>query len=62
MDDNGRAALRSQPGEPVDAERWQTVAPGGAYLRLDTTQPLERCLALALEYLGVAAAGKAESS
>ena len=57
-----RPRVRSQPGEPVDAERWQTVAPDGAYLRLDTTQPLERCLELALEYLGVAAAGKAESS
>lgn len=28
-----------------------TVAPSGAYLRVDTTQPIEQCLRLVLEYL-----------
>ncbi|MEX2159889.1 MAG: AAA family ATPase [Dehalococcoidia bacterium] len=46
-----RPRLRSQPDMPVPPE-WQTHAPSGAYLRIDTTQPLERCLALALDYLG----------
>ena len=41
----------SQPDEPVSGEA-QTIAPSGAYLQIDTTQPIERCLALALEYLG----------
>ncbi len=45
-----RPRLASQPAEPVEAE---TVAPAGAYLRVDTTQPLERCLELALDYLGL---------
>lgn len=49
-----RARLASNPGdEALDAE-WETKTPPGAYLRIDTTQPLERCLALALDYLGVA--------
>ena len=46
----GRERMRSQPEEPV-APEWETHAPSGAYLRIDTTEPLERCLALALEYL-----------
>ncbi len=47
-----RPRLPSQPSEPVEA---QTIAPAGAYLRIDTTQPIERCLALALDYLGLPA-------
>lgn len=46
-----RERLPSQPDGPVEGE-WQTVAPPGAYLQLDTTQPIEYCLALALDYLG----------
>jgi predicted kinase len=46
-----RPRVRSQPVEPV-APEWETRAPSGAYLRIDTMQPLERCLQLALDYLG----------
>ena len=46
-----RPRLASQPDEPVSGEA-QTIAPSGAYLQIDTTQPIERCLALALDYLG----------
>jgi predicted kinase len=49
-----RPRMASQPSQAVDPA-FQTVAPPGAYLRIDTTQPLERCLALALEYLGISA-------
>jgi predicted kinase len=48
----GRPRLRSNPGEEALAIAAETIAPPGAYLRIDTTQPLERCLAIALEYLG----------
>jgi predicted kinase len=50
-----RSRLPSQPGEINES---QTVAPAGAYLRVDTTQPLERCLMLALEYLGARETGE----
>jgi len=47
-----RPRLRSNPGEEaLDAEH-ETIGPPGAYLRIDTTQPLEHCLALALDYIG----------
>ncbi|MGB2694502.1 MAG: AAA family ATPase [Dehalococcoidia bacterium] len=46
-----RPRLASQPDEPVLGEA-QTIAPSGAYLQIDTTQPIERCLARALDYLG----------
>jgi predicted kinase len=48
-----RPHLRSQLVAPV-ASNSQTHGPAGGYLRVDTTQPLERCLELALDYLGVA--------
>ena len=51
-----RTHMASQPAEPIDLDRWETIAPTGAYLRVDTTQPIERCLALALDYLGVSEA------
>jgi hypothetical protein len=35
------------------AAALETITPTGAYLRIDTTQPIERCLGLALDYLGV---------
>ncbi len=47
-----RPRLRSNPGEEALELGAETVAPPGAYLRIDTTQPIERCLAVALEYLG----------
>ena len=47
-----RPRLASNPGvETIDAD-WTTIAPPGPYLNIDTTQPIERCLALALDYLG----------
>lgn len=50
------------PSHPEDIDERETVAPPGPYLRVDTTQPIERCLALALDYLGASAGGEAESS
>ena len=47
-----RPRLASNPGEEALDAGWETVAPKGPYLRVDTTQPLERCLELALDYLG----------
>jgi hypothetical protein len=47
----GRSRLRSQPYDPAVALEQTTVAPGGPFLRVDTTQPIDRCLQLVLEYL-----------
>ncbi|MDZ4278157.1 MAG: hypothetical protein U1B78_03360, partial [Dehalococcoidia bacterium] len=52
-----RPRLASNPGEETLDAGWETVAPPGPYLRVDTTEPLERCLALALDYLGVSGNG-----
>ena len=49
-----RPQLRSNPGEEAIETEHETFRPPGAYLRIDTTQPLERCLGLALDYVGVA--------
>jgi predicted kinase len=49
-----RPRLRSNPGEESLDEAWETVAPSGAYLRVETTQPIEHCLEVALDYLGLA--------
>ena len=46
----GRPRLDSQPYAPESGDRT-TVAPQGAYLRIDTLQPIERCLELVLEYV-----------
>ena len=46
-----RPRLPSQPGEPISSE-WETIAPPGPFLRVDTTQPIERGLGVALDYLG----------
>ena len=46
-----RSRLESQPGAIETRER-STVGPAGAYLRIDMRQPVERCLALVIEYLG----------
>jgi predicted kinase len=48
-----RPRLRSNPGEEAVDIDAQTTAPPGAYLGIDTTQPIERCLELALDYLGL---------
>ena len=47
-----RPRLASNPGEESLDTGAETIMPAGPYLRLDTTQPIDRCLALALEYLG----------
>lgn len=46
----GRVRLDSHPYSISPHERV-TVAPPGAYLRVDTMQPIERCLELVLGYL-----------
>jgi predicted kinase len=48
-----RPRLRSNPGEEALHNSAKTISPPGAYLRIDTTKPIERCLAIALEYLSV---------
>ncbi len=52
-----RPRLVSNPGEESLDAGWDTIAPPGPYLRVDTTQPIERCLALALDYLGAGSVG-----
>ena len=47
-----RIRLTSQPGEEILDQSWTTVTPPEAHLRIDTTRDVERCLALALDYLG----------
>ena len=47
-----RTKLTSQPGEEVLEDSWNTITPAEAHLRVDTTQDLERCLSIALDYLG----------
>ena len=48
-----RTRLRSNPGEEALDQPSDTITPPGAYLRVDTTQSIDRCLAVALEYLGL---------
>ena len=48
-----RPRLASNPGEEILDKGRETIAPDGPYLRIDTTEPLERSLALALDYLGI---------
>ena len=47
-----RPRLASNPGEETLDSKWTTITPEGAHLRIDTTERLERCLELALDYLG----------
>ncbi len=47
-----RPRLPSNPGEEVLDEHRSSITPPGAYLRIDTTRPIERCLELALDYVG----------
>jgi hypothetical protein len=46
-----RLRLESQPGIEETTDQRLTVFPQGPYLRVDTLQPLERCLELVLDYL-----------
>jgi predicted kinase len=46
-----RTRLRSNPGEEALEFNATTIAPPGAHLRIDTMQPIERSLDLALDYL-----------
>ncbi len=45
----GRETMPSQTN--IADGSTPTAAPPGAYLRVDTTQPIDECLALVLEYL-----------
>jgi predicted kinase len=47
-----RNRLSSQMGEEALDLDVETVPPAGGYLRIDTTRPIDECLALALDYLG----------
>ncbi|MCH8995431.1 MAG: AAA family ATPase [Chloroflexi bacterium] len=49
-----RPRLPSNPGEESLEALRTTFTPPGAYLRVDTTQAIEDCLAMALDYLAVA--------
>ena len=49
-----RPRLASNPTEEALDAALPTISPDGPFLRIDTTQPLDRCLALALDYLGKA--------
>ena len=51
-----RPRLASHPGEEVLDVKRQTFTPPGPYLRVDTTQSIQRCLELVLDYLGLNAA------
>ena len=48
-----RSRVQSQPGEESLESSPTTLGPAEPYLRIDTTQPLDQCLALALDYLGL---------
>jgi predicted kinase len=48
-----RIRLRSQPGLETMEEGRTTFTPPGAYLRVDTTKPIEECVEMALDYLGM---------
>ena len=48
-----RSRVQGQPGEESLESSPTTLGPAEPYLRIDTTQPLDQCLALALDYLGL---------
>ena len=48
-----RPRLASNPGEEALDVKRQTFTPPGPYLRVDTTQSIQRCLELVLDYLGL---------
>jgi predicted kinase len=47
-----RTPMASQPGVEVLDESWETIPPPDAHLRVDTTQPIDHSLSIALDYLG----------
>ena len=47
-----RTRMVSQPGEEVLKESPETITPPDAHLRVDTTQPIDHTLSIALDYLG----------
>ncbi len=47
-----RTRMASQPGEEVLDESLETITPPDAHLRVDTTQPIDHTLSIALDYLG----------
>jgi predicted kinase len=49
-----RTRMASNPGIESLSLQAKTITPIGAHLRLDTTQPIEQCLATALDYLEIA--------
>ncbi len=55
-----RPRLTSNPGEETVEADWTTFTPPGAYLRVDTTQAIEDCLAMALDYLAVSTGDNTE--
>ncbi len=54
-----RSRMVSQPGEEILDVPATTIKPPEAHLRVDTVQDLERCLELALDYLGHSAQASA---
>ena len=47
-----RTRMVSQPGEEVLDKKLETITPPDAHLRVDTTQPIDHTLSIALDYLG----------
>ena len=46
-----RTRIASQPGEEVLGQDRETITPPNAHLRVDTTQPIDHTLSIALDYL-----------
>ena len=47
-----RPRMASQPGVEILDKKMKTITPPDAHLRVDTTQPIEHSLSIALDYLG----------
>ena len=47
-----RTRTVSQPGEEILDESLKTITPPDAHLRVDTEQPIDHSLSIALDYLG----------
>ena len=46
-----RTRMASQPGQEILDESLETITPPDAHLRVDTTQPIDHTLSIALDYL-----------
>ena len=46
-----RTRIASQPGEEVLGQSFETITLPDAHLRVDTTQPIDHTLSIALDYL-----------